>query len=155
MDISFKTEAGRFNGRVCGVIVHNGRLLVMQDGACPYFYLPGGRIQLHETAEQAMHREMQEEMGFQLPILRPLWLCQAYFTEEVSGERFHEIGFYFLLDASSLDKQDFIHNENGRLNRFHWADFDALPEMYLYPEFIKEKIHSLPEHLEIIIENRI
>ena len=31
MDISFKTGEGRFNYRVCGIIVHAGKLLVMRD----------------------------------------------------------------------------------------------------------------------------
>ena len=56
MDISFQTPQGRFNLRVCAVIVHDGRLLTMRDGICDYAYLPGGRVQLHETAEQAILR---------------------------------------------------------------------------------------------------
>ena len=51
MDISFKTEEGRFNYRVCGIIIHNNKILAMHDERSPYYYLPGGRVQINETAE--------------------------------------------------------------------------------------------------------
>ena len=40
MDISFKTGSGRFNYRVCGVIMRNNSLLIMRDERSPYAYLP-------------------------------------------------------------------------------------------------------------------
>ena len=56
MDISFKTEEGRFNYRVCGIIIHNNKILAMHDERSTYYYLPGGRVQINETAEDAMIR---------------------------------------------------------------------------------------------------
>ena len=48
MDITFKTEEGRFNFRACAVILQKGKILAMHDERSPYYYLPGGRVQLHE-----------------------------------------------------------------------------------------------------------
>ena len=56
----------------------------MRDQKQPYAYLPGGRIKLNETAQQALIRELQEEIGIQAQIERPLWVTQAFFTEPVS-----------------------------------------------------------------------
>ena len=44
MDIVLKTENGRFNFRVCGIILNGEKLLVMRDENAPYYYLPGGRV---------------------------------------------------------------------------------------------------------------
>ena len=107
MDISFKTQEGRFNYRVCGVVIRSGKLLAMQDGRTPYSYLPGGRVQLHETAEAAILREMREETGLDAQIVRPLWLNQAFFVEEASAERFHEICLYYLLDLPGIPEENF------------------------------------------------
>lgn len=60
MDITFKTEQGRFNYRVCGMIIHNNKILAMHDQRSPYYYLPGGRVQLGETVEEAVLREIRE-----------------------------------------------------------------------------------------------
>lgn len=78
MDITFKTPEGRFNYRACAVIVHDERLLVMKDNRSPYFYLPGGRVLLHETAESAVLREVREELGVEAVIIRPLWMVQSF-----------------------------------------------------------------------------
>lgn len=97
MDLSFNVGTSCFNLRACAVIVHGETLLVMRDQKQPYAYLPGGRIKLNETAQQALIRELQEEIGIQAQIERPLWVTQAFFTEPVSQQKFHEIGFYFLV----------------------------------------------------------
>lgn len=52
MDLTFKTDQGRFNYRVCAIIIHDGKILSMHDECSPYYYLPGGRVDLHETAEK-------------------------------------------------------------------------------------------------------
>ena len=54
MDITFRTPEGRFNYRVCAVILNGEYLLAMKDERSPYYYLPGGRVMLHETAEEAV-----------------------------------------------------------------------------------------------------
>ena len=78
MDISFQIEAQKFNYRVCAMIISGNKILAMRDERSPYFYLPGGRVAMGETAEQAVVREVQEELGVTPKIARPLWLNQAF-----------------------------------------------------------------------------
>ena len=109
MDISFGIENKKFNYRVCAIIINNGKILAMKDGISPYFYLPGGRVKIGETAEYALLRECREELDAEPEIIRPLWLNQAFFTEDVSGIRFHEICVYFLVDISFNSHKDPIY----------------------------------------------
>lgn len=159
MDITFPTPWGRFNYRVCAVIADHERLLVMQDETNPYFYLPGGRVALHERAQDALLRELREELMIDARIVRPLWLNEAFFTEEVSGERYHELCLYFLVDVSGTGLpgrgEGFVTTEGGahRL-AFSWMPFGRLRESYLYPEFIKEEIFHLPDTLTLCVEDR-
>ena len=98
MDISFSNGNEKFNYRVCAMIINEGKILAMKDNNSPYYYLPGGRVKLGETAEDAVLRECFEELGIKPKIIRPLWLNQAFFTEDVEKIHFHEICVYFLID---------------------------------------------------------
>ena len=156
MDLSFRVGDGKFNYRVCAVIVNGGRILAMHDERSPYFYLPGGRVKLGETAEAAVLREVQEELGVIPEIVRPLWLNQAFFTEDVDGLRYHEICLYFLTDVSGtglLSRGNrFFAQEGQRTHRFEWLTFAQLREEYFYPQVLKEEIFRLPEHLTLRTE---
>ncbi len=151
MDISFKTESGRFNLRVAAVIHQQERLLVIREENAPYAYLPGGRVHMGEDAEAAILREIKEEIGEQAKIVRPLWLSQNFFREEVSEEDFHELCLYFLVDVPNIRKSDFTVVEKGRENHFFWLDFDQLQEERVYPQFIKKEIKQLPRKLTLRI----
>ena len=149
MDITFKTGAGRFNYRVCAIMIHEGRILAMQDQRSPYYYLPGGRVAVGETAEEAVIREVQEEIGITVKIQRPLWLNQAFFTEDVDEQQYHELCIYFLMDPTGTDLLNrgdtFVTTEGIRSHRFEWLAFDALEDLYFYPLFLKKEIYHLPE----------
>jgi len=154
MDITFKTEQGRFNYRVCGMIIHDNKILAMHDERSPYYYLPGGRVQLGEAVEEAVLREIREELEIDAAIVRPLWFNQGFFTEDASGEKFHEICLYFLMDVSHTDLLSkgnrFVLNENKQRHTFEWLEFGRLKDEYFYPIFLKEKIWDLPETLTMI-----
>lgn len=156
IDLTFKTDEGAFNYRVCAVIVHENLLLAMKEDRSPYYYLPGGRVHLAETAEAAVLRELSEELDIEARIVRPLWFCQNFFTEDVSSMRFHEICLYYLIDISETDLlsrgNGFSGVENKHHPRFYWLPFEHLEEEYLYPLFIKKRIYCLPSSLEIITE---
>ena len=156
MDISYKTESGKFNYRVCAMIISDGKILAMHDERSPYFYLPGGRVKMGETAEDAVIREVRKELGVIAKIARPLWLNQAFFTEDVDHLRYHELCIYFLMDISETDLlergNEFTVNEGKRTHIFEWLDFDQLKEEYFYPLFLKKEIFNLPNEFTIRTE---
>ena len=156
MDISYNCENQKFNYRVCAMIIAENKILAMHDERSPYFYLPGGRVKMGETAEQAVAREVQEELGVTPKITRPLWLNQAFFTEDVEGERFHELCVYFLMDISNsripFESGVFIRREGVHRHVFEWLELEQLEKEYFYPLFLKKEIFHLPEGLTLRTE---
>lgn len=156
MDLTFKTENGYFNYRACAIIINDNKLLAMKNDLTPYYYLPGGRVTLHESAEDAVLREVREELGIEVKISRPLWFAQQFFIDDGSGDKFHELCTYFLIDTSGTDLLARGNKFDGLVTkhheRFKWLEFDNLKNEYLYPLFIKEKIYDLPQNFEILTE---
>ena len=157
MNITYKFENQKFNYRVCAMMIHEGKILAMKDQRSPYYYLPGGRVALGETAEAAVIREVQEELGIIPKISRPLWLNQAFFKEDVDGLHYHELCIYFLMDISGTDLLTrgacFTATEGHRTHTFQWLEFDRLKEEYFYPLFLKTAIFDLPT--EFIIRTEV
>ncbi len=153
MDITFETEAGRFNYRVCAVLLDRGRILAMHDERSPYFYLPGGRVRMGERAEDAVLREVREELGIEARIVRPLWLSQSFFNEDVAHVDYHELCLYFLVDASATDLltrgDRFRGPELRHVHDFEWLPFERLKDEYFYPLFLKTEIYRLPDGLTL------
>lgn len=156
MDISFNVENQKFNYRVCAMIISENKILAMHNERSPYFYLPGGRVAMGETAEQAVVREVQEELGVTPKIYRPLWLNQAFFTQDVDSLRYHELCIYFLMDISDTDLlkrgNTFTLTEGKYTHTFEWLEFERLKDEYFYPIFLKKEIYNLPNELTIRTE---
>ena len=151
MDVSIKSSESAFNYRVAAMIVHEDRILVMQDEGIPHDYLPGGRVHLSEPAETALARELREELDIALPPHRLVFMGESFFT--IDSTRYHEMCLYFLMDAPAelLARGDtFTRVEDNEIHHFRWVRFEELRQLSFYPIFLKERIFSLPDTPEFV-----
>lgn len=88
---------------VGGVVVHDGRVLLIRRGKPPLlgrWIIPGGTVELGETLEQALVREMEEETGLRV---RPgELLCLFDHIERDAGRvRYHYVIADYLCELES------------------------------------------------------
>lgn len=156
MDIKFSTDEGIFSVRVRALIIDGGRLLAMHDEISPYYYLIGGKVEINETCEDAVLREVYEELNIHAKIVRPVFFAQNFYTDDRDKSKYHEICLYYLLDISKTDLlsrgDKFTVQEGKHTLDFEWLDLSQLKDKYLYPVFIKEQIAKLPDELKFIVE---
>lgn len=151
MDISFKAAEGAFNYRAAAIIVHDGKLLIMQDEGIPHDYLPGGRVHLREPAEAALARELREELEIGLPPHRLVFMAESFFT--LVNTPYHEMCLYFLMDAPAellARGNAFTRTEGNEIHHFRWVQFDELRQLSFFPIFLKERIFTLPDAPEFV-----
>ena len=154
MDLTFKTEYGRFNYRVGAIIIHNGRFLLMKNPEAPYLYSVGGRVHYGETTGEAIVREVLEETGIALEIDRPVFFQEQIFDEEVSKEHVHEIAVYYLMvDSERLDHLECRSvTERGVSEELVWVAKDELEKHYIVPVSVAKRLKCLPEHMTHVVE---
>jgi ADP-ribose pyrophosphatase YjhB (NUDIX family) len=156
MMISFSQESNCFNYRIAGVAVDGDRVLLHRAEHEPFWSLPGGRAEFGETADATLRREMREELGVEVEVVRLLWFVENFFT--YSGKRYHEIALYFLMrlpDGCKLlsNPGPFRGEEAGTPLIFQW--FPRMPEALsdppLLPSFLQTALQDLPESIGRVI----
>ena len=87
----FRTKVGNtvFGVRATALIVKDNRLLVVEDG--DGFYTIGGAIQVDEATEDAVAREVKEELGVASKAVQLAFIVENRF--EQAGVHYHNIFF--------------------------------------------------------------
>ncbi len=78
MDLTLKTREGYFNYRVAAVIIKDDKILAQRNTKTNEYYLPGGRVTFGETSEEALLREIKEELKIDITDYKPLWLNECF-----------------------------------------------------------------------------
>lgn len=125
-----------------GVLIFNprGDLLLLQSHKWRGKYVvPGGHIELGETAVEAVRRESREETGLEVNDIR--FLC---WQEFIFDELFWKPGHFIFLDYTCTSEGDQV-VLNDEAEAFLWAEpRQALVELDLDPY----TAHAIREYLE-------
>ena len=71
--ITFEGNGAQFGFRAAGSALNQGRVLLQQSELDPFWALPGGRVEMLESAEDALRREMREELRLEVEVEGRLW----------------------------------------------------------------------------------
>lgn len=152
--INFKIDDGLFNFRVAGILIKDNKVLIHRLTSDDFYAFPGGRVEINESTENTIIREMEEELNLKVNVDRLLWVCEHFFTHK--KEKYHEICFYYLIqseDNSILQRGErFNIIEENREFEFKWVKLENLKNEVLYPTFIKDRIENLPTTIERVVD---
>lgn len=136
---------GTFKLRVAAVLRREGKLLLLNEPLVgTYWFLPGGRAEMHESTDTALARELEEELGGTHSIGKLLWVVENFFT--YNNRPNHTIGFYYAADLSKdhpLCFQEEYHtsrDEEGQHKQFHfkWCTPEEVNAMKILPHCVKD-----------------
>ena len=91
MDISLDIENYKLNIRAACIIKHNNKVLLHKSADKDHYCLIGGRVELGESSENTIKREMQEELGKEIEIKSYAATIENFFN--LDGKKYHEYMF--------------------------------------------------------------
>ena len=148
MDIRIDSNEGKFKFRVCGILEHNNKYLTVRINGNRFYCLPGGHVELDEDTDMAVKREMQEELGYPIKVKKLIAINQNFFKTE-EGKPFHEIGFYYIVEAedeTNVNPNDYTREEldKGKIQhlQFKWSTLDELKKADFMPHFVPTAIEN-------------
>ena len=119
--------------------------------------MPGGYVEIGETSEEAMLRELNEEINLDFKIENFAGITENFFTN-LKGQKTHGIDFYYyvkLVDDNDYQYIDYnrIENDKGSIvkHKFSWIDVNKLNDIKLLPLEVREKIKKAEFNFHIII----
>lgn len=146
-DMCVPCDEGLLNIRVGGIIMRDGKLLMVGNDRSDYLYSVGGRIKFGETAEEAIVREILEETGVKMEIDRLGFVHENYFYGDAPanlGKLIYEISFFFYMKVP----QDFApvsesFTDDQSKEYLKWVSLDE--DIQMYPTFFRSELQN-PEN---------
>ena len=151
MDLTLDVEDYKLNIRAGGVIIHNNKILTHRNINKDHYCLPGGRIEIGESSEQTIKREIYEELGKEIEITGYLATIENFF--EMENKKYHEIFFLHRIEFKNEEDKKInyiMHNVEGKeYLQYEWLDLDKIEEYNILPKCLKEvlKSQNFPIHV--------
>lgn len=148
MDLTIDIEEYKLNIRVGAVIIHNNKILTHKNINKDHYCLPGGRVEIGENSEEAIKREIYEELGKKVEITRYISTIENFF--EMENKKYHEIMFVHNVEFKNEEdkKIDYIlKNIEGKKGlQYKWIDLNEIDKYNILPKCIKEIEEKFPTH---------
>lgn len=153
--ITFDHGADRFTLRTVGVALDGDRVLLNRTENDDFWFLPGGRCELGETASESLQREMMEELGIAVVVERLLWVVENLFHH--GGHVHHEVGLYWQMHLPeewlATHRDGLIVGVEGQAPLFfQWFDRRELASVVLHPGFLRTALGNLPAAPEYVVQ---
>ena len=132
-----KSVLNKIRIRVAGIIIEDGRLLFVshKKNDQVYWLLPGGGVHYGESLEEALRREILEELNVDVHVGAPEIICDSI---DPSGGR-HVVNICFIADRIS---GEYSVGKEKRLYGYDFFDEKSIRDLEIYPP-IKNELRDM------------
>lgn len=136
-DMTVCCDNGLINIRVGAIIRCNNKILMVGNNKVDYLYSVGGRLKFGECAEDALKREIFEELGIELEIDHLGIIHENYFYKVDDDEKklVYEISYYYRMIPVSTEISFPVNaQDDSKREFFVWVDSEEKRRMH--PSFL-------------------
>lgn len=137
--ISYVEDGKKFNYRVGAIIRKDNKILLHRLSKFNFWLLPGGRVEMLENTEDAIMRELDEEIHVKSKVEDLALSSETFF--KLGSTLYHELGFYYFVeleDKELYEKEEFYGEEGEEKLIYKWFDINELENIDLRPDFLVE-----------------
>jgi ADP-ribose pyrophosphatase YjhB (NUDIX family) len=145
--IEVPEERLAFRPSAYAIVLRDSRLLVVRMRELPGIGLPGGGVELGETLEQALYREVREETGYQICQPELVSFKEHFFYFDLTGNAFHGYLFFYRAQLAGGNLDTSFDIDDSWSADPHWVDAAAVqPEDFnfhgaLTVRLVHEQLH--------------
>ncbi len=166
--VQLRDDGMIFLVRVGGVAVAEGRVLLHRMVGEDFWAVPGGRLQVGETAAQALRREMREEISADVQVGGLLWVIENFFEHwpldatPGGGEPapHHEIGLYLemtlpghLEHVHSFTGSELLGTQHEYTLEFRWFPLADIAGIDVRPSVLQGRLaEGLPAPAPLVVQ---
>lgn len=143
-DLQIKENGIKFNVRVCGALIKDGKILLNKLKSDDFWTLVGGKAGFGENSKDAIEREFSEETGANVKADRLLAFVENFF--EFNGEKWHEYLLFYLMKDDNDELKLFEGTEEIQDNHngvYSWFDMSSLEELPVKPQCSQQILQNL------------
>lgn len=119
-------EKLKFRPAAYGIIVNDGRLLLLTNWRTGKLALPGGGSEPGELLEQALRREVLEETGIEIQVEECVLWRERFFYYDPLDVGFHSFTFFFRCRPLTLNLIADDQVDDGESGKPRWLEFESL-----------------------------
>lgn len=144
-DCGFTKGDRWFRYRAAAIIVEEGHVLFAGNDVDKYLYSVGGAVQMGETAEEAVVREVLEETGVRYEIDRLAFIHENFFEGDGTQGQLHchEVALYFFMKPRGTRVLN-SHSTTawGVPEHMHWIPVEEVGKFKAFPSFLGEVLSN-------------
>ena len=136
----------KFDVVVSAVIRSGPRVLLTRLEDHDYWFLPGGPVTLGESAKDALHKDILEELGLEAKVADLIAVVENAF--ELDGVAHHEINLAFEAKVNRTSSQALVPGME-----FRWFDSESLYDLDIRPASLATVVRYGPEAVRLPLQS--
>lgn len=129
-DLTIDFDDCKINIRVGAIIKNKNQILLCMIKNTDFWFVPGGRVKTLESTEEAIIRELNEEIGDNFKLLNSCIFSENFFIH--NNIKFHEFCTYYFAHW----KKEQIEIKPSKNEIFKWFDINEIENLNIKPGFI-------------------